>query len=281
MSRSSKESFDWDAAERIPARIGDDPIEMLMAAVNDSGPTPLSDGLLDAVHKAMHTLDDKDRWAIEAIYIWGHSYSEIAGMMGYSSKASAHAVVQKAQDKLKQVLELDHNIIRLLEGKVHMSKETWADASWRHLRAMDRIATADNPYMPDMFPTHFRNMGACVRCLDTDKLADICWAAGAEAARGLQVIGEWDIENMQDTLVSKQHDYGHDNINAFGIIGVAVRLSDKIARYENLMDKPNKVAGETIVDTLMDMVGYATIARMLEDGTFQLDLEEPQEDDPF
>jgi hypothetical protein len=31
----------------------------------------------------------------------------------------------------------------------------------------------------------------------------------------------------------------------------------------------------------MDMVGYATIARMLEDGTFQLDLEEPQEDDPF
>ena len=86
---------------------------------------------------------------------------------------------------------------------------------------------------------------------------------------------------MQDTLVSKQHDYGHDNINAFGIIGVAVRLSDKIARYENLVDKPNKVAGETIVDTLMDMVGYATIARMLEDGTFQLDLEEPQEADPF
>lgn len=281
MSKASKEPFDWSAAERIPAPVGDDPIEILMASYNQSAPSYLSDGLMNSVRKAIELLDEKSRWAIEAVYIWGHSYSQVADMMGYSSKASAHGVVRKAQQKLKQILEIDHNVIRLLEGKVDMSKDTWADASWRHLRAMDRIATAGNPYMPEMFDTHFRNMGACVKCLDTDKLADICWAAGTEAARGLEATGLWDIENMQDTLVSKQHDYGHDNINAFGIIGVAVRLSDKIARYNNLMDKPNKVAGETIVDTLMDMVGYATIARMLEDGTFQLDLEVPQEDDPF
>jgi hypothetical protein len=197
-------------------------------------------------------------------------------MMGYASKASAHGAVRQAQEKLKVVLQDDHRIIRLLEGKVDVNKETWADASWRHLRVADRCATAGNEYTPDMFDVHFRNMGACVKCLDTDKLADICWAAGMEAARGLAELGVWDIESLQDTLVSKQHDYGHDNINAFGIIGVAVRLSDKIARYKNLRNKKNKVPGETIVDTLVDMVGYATIARMLEDGTFQLELVAPE-----
>ena len=276
MSKSSRDPYDWDAAERIPAPVGDDPIEILMMSVNQSGPSYLSDALLNAVHDAMETLDDKDRWVVEAVYIWGHSYSEIADMMGYASKASAHGAVRQAQAKLKIVLENDYRIIRLLEGKVNMSKETWADASWRHLRVVDRSATAGNEFMPDMFDTHFRNMGACVKCLDTDKLADICWSAGLEASRGLAEMGLWDIESMQDTLVSKQHDYGHDNINAFGIIGVAVRLSDKIARYKNLSGKPNMVAGETLVDTLVDMVGYATIARMLEDGSFQLDLVAPE-----
>jgi len=272
MSKSTREPYDWNAAEHIPAPVGDDPIEILMMSVNQSEPTHLSDTLVDAVYEAMGTLNDKDRWAIEAVYIWGHSYSEIADMMGYSSKASAHGAVRQAQNKLKVVLQNDHRVIRLLEGKVDVSKDTWADASWRHLRVADRCATAGNEFTPDMFDVHFRNMGACVKCLDTDKLADICWAAGMEAARGLAQLGVWDIESLQDTLVSKQHDYGHDNINAFGLIGVAVRLSDKIARYKNLSGKPNMVSGETIVDTLVDMVGYATIARMLEDGTFQLDL---------
>lgn len=276
MSKSTREPYDWNAADRIPAPVGDDPMEILMMSVNQSGPSHLSDALVEAVHEAMDTLDEKDRWAIEAVYIWGHSYSEIADMMGYSSKASAHGAVRQAQNKLKIVLQNDYRVIRLLEGKVDVSKDTWADASWRHLRAADRSATAYNDFMPDMFDVHFRNMGACVKCLDTDKLVDICWAAGMEAARGLAQLGVWDIESLQDTLVSKQHDYGHDNINAFGIIGVAVRLSDKIARYKNLSGKPNMVSGETIVDTLVDMVGYATIAKMLEDGTFQLDLVAPE-----
>lgn len=276
MSKSNREPFDWNAAERIPAPVGDDPIEILMMSVNQSGPSHLSDSLMEAVHDAMSTLDDRDRWAIEAVYIWGHSYSEIADMMGYASKASAHGAVRSAQDKLKIVLQNDYRIIRLLEGKVNMSNETWADASWRFLRRIDRVTTSENDFMPSMFDTHFRNMGSCVKCLDTKNLVDICWAAGMEAARGLYDMGMWDIEKMQDTLVAKQHDYGHDNINAFGIIGVAVRLSDKIARYKNLSGKPNMVSGETIVDTLMDMVGYATIAKMLDDGSFQLDLVAPE-----
>lgn len=258
-------------------KVGTDPIELLMSGINELEPGTLSDGVATAVQSAKDCLSERDRWVIDAVYIWGHSYSEIADMMGYSSKASAHGAVKSAQKKLKEILELDYRIIRMMERKVHMSNETWADAAWRHLRAMDRCANGGE-FTPDIFDAHFRNMGACVKCLDTDKLADICWSAGCEAGRALVTMGVWDIETLQDTLCSKQHDYGHDNINAFGIIGVAVRLSDKIARYKNLLGKQNRVAGETIVDTLTDMVGYAVLARMLEDGTFQLDL---VMEDPF
>ena len=278
MSKPKRREYYLNTMEEfISSPVGDDPIEMLMAAVGQAAPDHLSDGVSAAIQSALDSLGEKDRWVLDAIYIWGHSYSQITDMMGYSSKASAHSAVKTAHKKLKEILELDYRIIRLLEGKVHMSDGTWADAAWRHLRVMDRCANGGE-FTPDIFDAHFRNMGACVKCLDTDKLADICWAAGCEAGRGLVAMGQWDIETLQDTLCSKQHDYGHDNINAFGIIGVAVRLSDKIARYKNLQGKPNRVAGETIVDTLTDMVGYAVLARMLEDGTFQLDL---VMEDPF
>jgi hypothetical protein len=81
-------------------------------------------------------------------------------------------------------------------------------------------------------------------------------------------------ETMQPLLCRKQHDYGHGNIENFGLVGVAVRLCDKIARAKNLKKRGgNVVKNETIVDTYEDIVGYATIAIMLRDGTFSLDLD--------
>jgi hypothetical protein len=77
---------------------------------------------------------------------------------------------------------------------------------------------------------------------------------------------------MLDILVRKQNDYGHENINAFGIVGLAVRISDKIARYRNLDGRDNQVANESYLDTLKDMVGYAVIAQMYANKTFQLPL---------
>jgi len=53
---------------------------------------------------------------------------------------------------------------------------------------------------------------------------------------------------------------------------VAVRISDKIARFNNLTNEGASAQNESLVDTLVDMVGYAVIARMLEDGTFDLPL---------
>jgi len=65
--------------------------------------------------------------------------------------------------------------------------------------------------------------------------------------------------------VSKNNDYGSENILKFGIIGIIVRLGDKIARYKNLSTNKaeQKVKDESLKDTLMDIINYATYGEML------------------
>jgi len=89
----------------------------------------------------------------------------------------------------------------------------------------------------------------------------------------------WDTEEMWLLLCKKQSDYGHGNINNFGLAGVAVRLCDKIARAKNLEARGGvfSVSNETLRDTYEDIVGYATIAVMLRDDTFKYDLEDAAE----
>ena len=78
-------------------------------------------------------------------------------------------------------------------------------------------------------------------------------------------------DDIYHTLVSKQHDYGHGNINDFGLLGVLVRANDKIARLKNLQGKEAK--NESLRDTWLDLAGYSVIALMIMDDTFNLDLE--------
>ena len=66
--------------------------------------------------------------------------------------------------------------------------------------------------------------------------------------------------------VRKNNDYGSDNILKFGIIGLIVRLGDKISRYKNLSMNKNieqQVKDESLKDTLMDIINYATYGEML------------------
>ena len=42
---------------------------------------------------------------------------------------------------------------------------------------------------------------------------------------------------IADIVIKKQHDYGHENILAFGEFGVLVRTNDKLARLKNLIGK--------------------------------------------
>lgn len=99
---------------------------------------------------------------------------------------------------------------------------------------------------------------------------------GAHAVRCLKHMGVWDEEQMIGLLIRKQRDYGHGNIMSFGLFGVAVRMSDKLERLKNLLGRGIEPSNETLEDTVMDLVGYATIASMLLGGTFELPLKENQ-----
>ena len=266
-----RDDDDWDIMGQIPSQLGITMIEQLMAGPTQRNHQPYPADVRVAVQKGISKLNPRDRFIIEAVYVWGHSFSEIANMMGYKSKGTPHYALQKAHQNLGAILSQDETIVELLKGNKMATPEYWQDSAWRQIKYLDKSVKVGR-FMADTLVTHFTNLAVAVIEGDETRMYDVCWSIGHEAARGLEEVGMWDPEEIADVLASKQHDYGHDNINAFGIIGVAVRLSDKIARYKNLQGKPNRVAGETIVDTLTDMVGYAVLARMLEDGTFQLDL---------
>lgn len=90
------------------------------------------------------------------------------------------------------------------------------------------------------------------------------------------------LDRIGKLLAAKQHDYGHGNILRFGLLGIVVRISDKLARLENLYAREETLGqgpqvSEPIADTWDDIVGYCTIALMVLDDTFRLDLEADQE----
>ena len=85
---------------------------------------------------------------------------------------------------------------------------------------------------------------------------------------------------IAETVISKQHDYGHQNILAFREKGLVVRLTDKLARLTNLIWNSESPKNESIDDTFVDIAGYAIIGLMLKNNTFTYDLKEPASRDP-
>ena len=67
---------------------------------------------------------------------------------------------------------------------------------------------------------------------------------------------------IADMLIKKNADYGDKNLTKHGMTGIIVRLSDKLARLENLQHKKGQVE-ETTEDTLKDIAGYAINALRL------------------
>ena len=75
---------------------------------------------------------------------------------------------------------------------------------------------------------------------------------------------------LAELVIKKQKDYGHENIMAFGELGVLVRANDKIARLKNLQGK--EASNEPRMDSWVDLGGYSLIAQMLDRGWFTLPL---------
>lgn len=73
-------------------------------------------------------------------------------------------------------------------------------------------------------------------------------------------------------LLKKQQDYGPLNIaHAPGgaMNGLRVRMHDKLARLNNLVDKGNTPNYESIEDTLIDLANYAIIGLLVQRGQWE------------
>jgi hypothetical protein len=78
-------------------------------------------------------------------------------------------------------------------------------------------------------------------------------------------------EKLFDILVSKQNDYGPDNIRRSPggpLNGLTVRLYDKIARLNNLLETGATPENESLRDTFIDIANYGVIGVMILDDTF-------------
>ena len=110
---------------------------------------------------------------------------------------------------------------------------------------------------------------------EADQFDALARKAMCEAAHLMDAA--WTIDDQVELLATKQHDYGHANIDKFGSAGVRVRLWDKIARYENLLTRNGDATHESLYDTLVDIVGYCTIYMMVRHGTFSFPLSADKE----
>ncbi len=78
---------------------------------------------------------------------------------------------------------------------------------------------------------------------------------------------------IAELVISKQRDYGSENVMAFGEKGVLVRANDKIARLKNIILRHDgKSIGEKRMDSWTDLAGYAILALMLDKNWFTLPL---------
>ena len=73
-------------------------------------------------------------------------------------------------------------------------------------------------------------------------------------------------------LISKHKDYGPKNISGSPggpLNGLRVRMHDKLARINNLIDSGATPENESLRDSFIDMANYALIAMLVIDGDWE------------
>lgn len=89
------------------------------------------------------------------------------------------------------------------------------------------------------------------------------------------IVGEFDnhvydiIEEAAAILITKHRDYGPRNISGSPggpLNGLRVRMWDKVARINNLIDSGKTPEHESLRDSFLDLANYAVIACMVIDG---------------
>ena len=74
-------------------------------------------------------------------------------------------------------------------------------------------------------------------------------------------------EEALELFTRKNKDYG-DAFATFGLIGVLVRIEDKIKRALTIQQNQITLVDESIRDTLIDLHNYAAMALMLQDEIY-------------
>lgn len=72
-----------------------------------------------------------------------------------------------------------------------------------------------------------------------------------------------------DLLLQKHRDYGPKNISQSPggpLNGLRVRMHDKMARINNLIDSGKEPENESLKDSFLDLANYAIIAQLVIDG---------------
>ncbi len=254
----------------------DNPIEALMRTAPGEEPEVSAIELLplrEAVADCLDKLKPQDRWIIDSLNSERISLQELGDRLGVT-KTQAWRLRNKAHDNLKEIM-LTNNIIRKKLGM----ETTWDQAATHTL--MDLAVSAVTPCTSDhnILETERDRLADYMRNNDYRFAYSSFDIMAAEAINDLRYQGVWDTAEMIKLLCRKQHDYGHGNINKFGMAGIIVRLSDKVERLKNLRSRGlTPEIKESEVDTLLDIVGYCVIGHMWNEGSFQAELGEDWND---
>jgi len=126
-----------------------------------------------------------------------------------------------------------------------MYEELRADGSRRMVNGLRDISNEDRLRKRNFTDQTAANQGITLEFIDT--------------VRNL-------LDEAGDLLLRKQMDYGPTNISrAPGgpINGLRVRMHDKIARINNLLDKDVDPQNESLRDSFIDLLNYSAIAIMV------------------
>ena len=230
---------------------------------------PLGDiNHLMVVLTAVERLPARLRQVIEAIYMERVSYEELGRRLG-CSKPQAWRLARQAVEQLREELH-DHPL--LVERYKLASPETWQQAAAEIIDRYDRVPAA--PLELAEVVLLQRSIAAAIDARTTPHVYQFTMLA-AEAVGELKTRGLWQPDAFLALVAGKQRDYGTGNVLAFAdpLLGIGVRISDKVARLRNLLESDSGPINEPLLDTYLDIVGYALLAEMVTDGTFTLPLE--------
>jgi hypothetical protein len=265
------------------ASVGASDIEELMQPFWDR-PSDPDWNLIDIVQEVVHALEEPHRTIIELVFYDRTPYSELTTALGIKSKGHAWRKAQRAMSEFKKTFQ---NHPKIKETYMTLTvKETWDENALDALEHFWFKSAESTDYWSSVnMAQHLlytqRQIALWVKGLldgsadnsldDLDHEMNVC---GAVAAHNIKTNIKSDIHALHNLLVSKQRDYGHDNICLSGEIGLAVRMMDKLARLNNLVTRGEAAKNEPLEDTWCDILGYAVVYKMYRTGGFITPLKE-------